>query len=146
MSVTSCAAMPRSRIDSGSRPCSMWIREKSSASWCPATESRSHAAATVDVEGVAGQVVGTLGGQEYRERAGVLLGIAEAGQWDVGQRVLEVLGVLVEILLRTLGQHARDDVVDGDVVLRPFASRGAGQRANGLLGRVVTEHADVSEQ
>ena len=88
--------------------------------------SGSHAAAAVDVECVAGEVVGAVRGKEHGERAGVVLRVPQPAERDIGQRVLVVLGVGVEEFLGPLGEHPGDNAIDRDVVLGPFASRGTG--------------------
>src|SRR5437899_1703746 len=105
--------------------------------------SGTQAASAVDVKGFAREVVGAFRREEHDERTGVLLRVAEPAEGDVRERVLVVLRVRVEELLRALGEHPRDDAVDRDVVLSPFTRGGAGERAVGFLGGVVAHHPPI---
>src|SRR5262249_25144523 len=111
----------------------------------PEDASRAQAASPVEVEGLAREVVGAFRGEEHDERSGVLFRVAEPTERDVGERVLVVLRVRVEELLRAFGEHAGDDAVDRDVVGCPLASGGAGEGAIGFLGGVVADHPPIAD-
>ena len=98
-------------------------------------------AASVDEQGVAGEVTGVVAGEEDRDRRDVGLGIAQTAHWigGVGQDL--ELGVRREHGSRRRRLGARADCIGDDSVGRPLPRGRAGERAQCFLGAVVVRRS-----
>src|SRR3954449_13341951 len=93
--------------------------------------------AAVDHERLTGEVAATVTAEKQRDRTDVVFGITLTTD---GMRLGELaVGLLVACrgLLATLRRRARRNRVDHDPVASPLPRRGASQRTDRLLGRVV---------
>lgn len=103
--------------------------------WPPVAVSTDETAAAIDRDGAAGDEAGVGSGQEHRGSANVVFGVTGAPDRQRRQRRFKVLGPFLEVLQGCVAKSEGADGVDSDALGSPLARRGAGNAANGRLGR-----------